>query len=124
MNDKEIIISGVHLDLTDSLKNIVHEKAEKLYNHDTRIIRLRVELEYNLNKRGGKQQEYIAKGHLETSGPPMVVTVESDNLYKSIDQMVDKLNRMVRRKHRLYRVKRKNKHSVDIPAELPKVEIA
>lgn len=122
MNTKEVIISGVHLDLTDSLKNIVHEKAEKLFTHEERIIRLRVELETNGHK--GNQEEFIAKGHIEINGPPMVVSDKSDDLYKSIDGMVHKLDRKLRRRSRLYKVKRKLKHDVDIPAELPKVEVA
>ncbi|MEO0796618.1 MAG: ribosome-associated translation inhibitor RaiA [Verrucomicrobiota bacterium] len=122
MNTKEVIISGVHLDLTDSIKNIVREKAEKLFNHEDRIIRLRVELETNSHK--GNQDEFIAKGHIEINGPPMVVSASSEDLYKSIDKMIHKLDRKLRRRSRLYKVKRKNTHGVEIPAELPKVEVA
>ena len=38
-----LIISGVHLDLTKALKNIVAEKVEKLFRHEQKIIRIRVE---------------------------------------------------------------------------------
>ncbi len=38
--DRDIIISGVNLDLTEALKQIVTEKAEKLYRRDERIIRI------------------------------------------------------------------------------------
>ena len=68
MNNKEVIISGLHIDLTEALKNLVNEKAEKLFQHQERIIRLRVELEYNLNKGHGKSEEFIAKGHIEIDG--------------------------------------------------------
>jgi len=122
MNTKEVIISGVHLDLTDALKRVVREKAEKLFNHEERIIRLRVELETNGHK--GNQDEFIAKGHIEINGPPMVVSAKSDDLYKSIDGMINKLDRKLRRRSRLFKVKRKHKHGVEIPAELPKVEVA
>jgi len=54
-------------------------------------------------------------------GPALNVTVESEDLYKSIDEMVEKLDRMLRRKSRLSRVKRKSTHEVEIPAALPKV---
>lgn len=122
MNTKEVIISGVHLDLTESLKRIVREKAEKLFIHEERIIRLRVELETNSHKSG--QDEFIAKGHIEINGPPMVVSDSSDDLYKSIDGMINKLDRKLRRRSRLEKVKRKNTHEVDIPADLPKVDVA
>lgn len=124
MENNEIIIAGVHFDLSSRVKATVSEKAARLFNHDTRIIRLRVELEHDVHKRKGKEKEYIAKGHIEINGPDMVVAVASDSIYKSIDQMVDKLDRMLRRRHRLERVKRKNTHAIEIPVDLPKVEVA
>lgn len=124
MNNHEIIISGVHLDLTESLKRMVNEKAQRLFNHEDRIIRLRVELENMVNKGDGKRQEFIAKGHIEIHGPPMVVSAASDDLYKSIDQMVNKLDRKLRRRSRLHKVKRKQTHAIEFPANLPKVEVA
>ena len=124
MNNHEIIISGVHMDLTDSIKYMVETKAEKLFQHEERIIRLRMELESMVNKGQGKQEEFIAKGHIEINGPPMVVSSASDDLYKSIDQTVSKLDRKLRRRSRLKKVKRKNTHPVELPAQLPKVEVA
>jgi putative sigma-54 modulation protein len=38
--------------------------------------------------------------------------------------MVNKLDRMLRRKHRLNKVKRKDTHNVEIPADIPKVASA
>jgi ribosome-associated translation inhibitor RaiA len=37
----------------------------------------------------------------------MVVSVESDDMYKSIDELIVKLARKIRRRHRLERIKRK-----------------
>jgi putative sigma-54 modulation protein len=122
MPNPDVIITGRHIELTDALKNIVHEKSEKLFNHDDKIIRLRVELEYNQNVTNLK--EFIAKGHIEMRGPGLNVSAETEDLYKSIDDMVNKLDRMLRRKHRLIKVKRKDTHNVEIPADLPKVASA
>ncbi len=120
MNTSDVIISGLHIELTDSLKAIVIEKAEKLFNHENKIQRLRMELEYNQNVTHKK--EFIAKGHIEMRrGPSLNVNSEGEDLYKSIDESINKLDRMLRRKSRLSRVKRKDTHSVDFPAELPKV---
>jgi putative sigma-54 modulation protein len=119
MHNNDVIITGRHIELTDSLKNIVQEKAVKLFNHDDKIIRLRVELEYNQNVTNLK--EFIAKGHIEMRGPGLNVTSETEDLYKSIDEMVNKLDRMLRRKHRLSKVKRKDTHGIEFPADLPKV---
>lgn len=118
-NTERLIISGVHMELTDALKSMVAEKVEKLFKHEDQIIRVRVELEYQANK--SKKEQFIAKGHVEVNGPDMVVAEASDDLYKSIDQMVLKLDRMRRQRARLSRVKRKQPKDVDIPADLPKV---
>ena len=124
MNSKEVIISGLHMDLTDAIKAIVEEKTEKLFAHEARIQRIRVELEYNGNKGKGKKEEFIAKGHIEINGPSMIVSEATEDLYKSIDLMVDKLDRKLRRRSRLMRVKRNHPHDIEIPAQLPKIEVA
>jgi putative sigma-54 modulation protein len=118
MSNHEVILSGVHLDLTEAIKQTVHEKAEKLFKHEERIIRLRVELEYNQNKT--HEDEFLAKGHIEINGPALVVTESGTDLYKSIDQMIEKLDRKLRRRARKYRVKRKQTHDVELPASIPK----
>lgn len=117
-----LIISGVHLDLTPALKSAVQEKVEKLFNHESHIIRIRVELEYNANN--SKQNEFTAKGHIEIKGPPMIISASTDDLYKSIDEMVHGLDRMLRRRSRLRTVKRKNIHEIDLTAEIPKASSA
>lgn len=118
-NEHDLIVSGVHLELTDALKAKVEEKMEKLFAHEGQIIRIRVELEYSAHQHT-KQNEFIAKGHIEIHGPPMVASVASNDLYESIDQLTIKLDRMLRRRSRLKRVKRKHPHDVEIPAEIPK----
>jgi putative sigma-54 modulation protein len=93
MEDKDIIISGVHLELSDALKSIIHEKAEKLFRHDEHIIRLRVELEHAHAK--DPQEAFIAKGHVEIHGPDIIASAASDDLYKSIDLLIQKLDRQI-----------------------------
>ncbi|MDR1595845.1 MAG: ribosome-associated translation inhibitor RaiA [Puniceicoccales bacterium] len=93
MKDQEIIISGVHIDLTDSLKDIVSEKVRKLFNHDRKIIRVRVTLEMSKNK--AHQDEFIAHGHIDIGGPDIEAKAATEDLYKSIDAMVNKLNRQL-----------------------------
>ena len=116
----DLIISGIHLDLTDALKETVAQKMERLFKHEARIHRLRIELEHT----GSKDHlgEFIAKGHIIMSGPELIVRVASEDLYKSIDLLVDKLDRKLRRRSRLIKVKRHHPHEIEIPgAELPKM---
>lgn len=119
MKEQAIIISGLNITLTEAMKNMVHEKATKLFEHDEHIVRMRVELEYAPHQKS-HEGEYLAKGHLEVRGNDHIVKVASDDTYKSIDLMVHKLDRMLRRRSRLTRVKRKTIQEVDIPATIPK----
>lgn len=121
-NTHDLIITGIHMDLTESLKQLVREKVEKLFRHEERIIRVKVELEYEAGK-GGSEHLFIAKGHVVMNGPLLNVSVDDRDCHKAIDLLVGKLDRMLRRKSRLKKVKRKDTHAVDIPADLPKVAI-
>ena len=105
MNESAIIITGVHLTLTDAIKNVVTEKVSKLFKHEPSIVRIRVELIQDASRKD--HGEFIAKGHLQIHGPDLVVATYSENLYKSIDILVDKLQRKIRRRSRLLKVKRK-----------------
>lgn len=113
-----MIISGNNLELTDSLKRMIREKMQKLFEHETRIQRLRVEVEYNPNST--RQNEFCAKGHIEMRRRPLIARVDSDDMYKSIDLLELKLDRMLRRRSRLRVAKRKQPRPVDLPAMIPK----
>ncbi len=121
-NSPELIVSGIHLDLTPSLKNFVREKAERLFRHEERIVRLRVELEYDPKQ--GVSNRFKAKGHIQIRGPDMDAVVEADECHKAISLLLDKLNRMLRRRARYFKVKRKETHPVEFDVALPKVATA
>jgi len=118
-NSENIIISGINLELTDAIKDHVRTKLSKVLKHNERIIRINVELEYRPSKK--HINEFVAKARVEVRGSDIVVSIESDDLYKSIDALNEKLTRQVRRRHRLEKEKRNHPHVVDIPAELPKI---
>lgn len=123
MNQHEIIISGVHMELTDSIKEAIHHKFEKLFRHEERIIRIRVEVMHDKNARSlGKP--FVAKAHIEINGPDIIISDAADDLYKALDELTEKLDRKLRRRARLDRVKRKDTHSIDLPSDLPKIAYA
>ncbi len=117
-NNHEVIVSGIHLELTPSLKTFVQEKAERLFRHEERIVRIRVELECDRNPAVGMQ--FTAKGHIQITGPDMNASVQADECHKAIAMLIDKLDRMLQRRHQLHRVKRNHPHAVEIEAEIPK----
>lgn len=117
-NNHELIVSGIHLDLTPSLKAFVQEKAERLFRHEERIVRVRVELECDRSASTGVQ--FKAKGHIQIHGPDMNVSVQARECHQAVTLLVDKLDRMLQRRHQLHRVKRNHPHAVELDAPLPK----
>jgi putative sigma-54 modulation protein len=116
-NQREIIVSGIHLELTPSLKTFVREKADRLFRHEEHIVRLRVELECDSNEAVGSR--FKAKGHIIILGPDMNAQVRSDECHKAIALLIDKLDRMLRRRSRLHKVKRKHTHPVEFDVAIP-----
>jgi putative sigma-54 modulation protein len=115
-NQHELIVSGIHLELTPSLKTFVQEKTERLFRHEERIVRVRVELECDPKETVGAR--FKAKGHIAIHGPDMNATVASDECHKAVALLVDNLDRMLRRRSRLMKVKRHLTHVPDQDAEV------
>jgi putative sigma-54 modulation protein len=117
-NNRDLIVSGIHLDLTPSLKVFVQEKTERLFRHEERILRLRVELECDPSIRFAAR--FKAKGHVIINGPELTATVESDECHKAVALLTDKLDRMLSRRAQLWRVKRNHPHPIELGSPLPK----
>jgi putative sigma-54 modulation protein len=116
-NQNELIVSGIHLDLTQALKDYVREKTDRLFRHEEKIVRLRVELECDPKE---IVTRFKAKGHIAIHGPDLNAVVESDDCYKALCLLVDKLDRMIRRRSRYFKVRRKLTHPTELGAALPK----
>jgi putative sigma-54 modulation protein len=114
----DLIVSGIHLELTPSLKTFVQEKAERLLRHEERIIRLRFELEFDAKQAVGAR--FKAKGHVMINGPDLNASVEAEECHKAVALLVDKLDRMLGRRARMFRARRHDLHALDIGAEFPK----
>ena len=109
-----LILSGLHLSLTDAHKEIVSSKMEKIFKHEEKIIRARIELERSA-KSSSHENEFVAKGHLELKGATITISSASDNIFKSIDDLVEKLDRGLRRRSRLKKVKRRQSTLQELP---------
>jgi putative sigma-54 modulation protein len=107
----ELIVSGIHFELTPSLKTYVGEKADRLFRHEERIVRMRVELECDPKEAVGTR--FKAKGHIVINGPELNAVVESDECHKAVSLLVDKLDRMLRRRARWQKVKRRRAPAPD-----------
>lgn len=109
LNDK-IIVRGIHLELTAALRAAVVEKSTRLLRHNDHIVRVRVDLEHDHTT--GDRAAFLAKGHIEIAGPDLIASVASDDAYKSLDLLVDKLDRMLRERSR-HRADRRNNGAAD-----------
>ncbi|MBA4135931.1 MAG: ribosomal subunit interface protein [Opitutus sp.] len=96
MNDK-IHVQGIHLTLTAALKQAMHEKAERLLRHNSQIMRVRMDLEHHDTKE--PEQRFTAKAQVEIDGPDLIASATSEDAYKSVDLLVDKLDKLLREKH-------------------------
>ncbi|MDB6128685.1 MAG: sigma 54 modulation protein/ribosomal protein [Verrucomicrobia bacterium] len=118
-NNNELIVSGIHLELTPSLKNFVREKAQRLFRHEERIVRIRVELE--CDSKQDVDTRFKAKGHIQIHGPDINAIVEADECHKALSLLVDKLDRMLAKRHHLQKEKRNHPRAVEfLGVDLPK----
>ena len=118
--DPRIIVRAVHFNLSEALQGAAREKAVRLLRHEERIIRIRLDLEHDQTR--NPRHAFIAKGHIEIRGPDLIASVDSDEPQKSLDELIDKLDGMLRRRASAAKTKRHHPHGVEIPAKLPKVE--
>ena len=91
----QLIISGHQIDVTDSLKNYVASKIERLERHCSDISKVQVTLCV-------EKLRQIAEATIHIRGGDVVANAESEDLYAAIDLLTDKLDRQL--------IKHKEKH--------------
>lgn len=91
----KLILRGIHIGLTDAMKASIEAKAERLFRHEPRILRVRIDVERDLR---GRTRVFTAKGHIEIAGPDLRASVTTENAYHSLDLLIDKLDRMLRKR--------------------------
>lgn len=90
-----LILKGVHLWLTTAMKHAITQKAERLFRHEPRILRIRIDVACDRSRSG---RWFTAKGRLEMAGPDLTASVTCDDGYTSINLLIGKLDRMLRRR--------------------------
>jgi putative sigma-54 modulation protein len=82
----QVSLSGHHVELTDSLRNYVNEKIERLDRHFDQALDIHVVLTV-------EKLRHKAEATMHVSGANMHAECEQDDMYAAIDGMVDKLDR-------------------------------
>lgn len=84
----QVNISGQHLEVTDTLRNYVNEKFERLARHFDRITNVQVIMQVE------KLKQKI-EATLHVAGGEVVANAEHDDMYAAIDLLADKLDRQL-----------------------------
>ncbi|MFT6909909.1 MAG: putative sigma-54 modulation protein [Oleiphilaceae bacterium] len=84
----QLNITGHHVDLTDSLKEYVGTKLQKLERHIDSISNVQVTLSV-------LKQRQIAESTIHVSGADIHGTAEHEDMYAAIDLLIDKLDRQI-----------------------------
>lgn len=91
----DILITGIHLDTTEAIKNYVEEKVGKIGKYLENISTVKVNLEVLKTKSEGEIHK--AKAIIHAAGHDIIIDSEDKNLYAAIDILADKLERQVRK---------------------------
>jgi putative sigma-54 modulation protein len=91
----KLILRGIHLNLNEATKKSIEAKVERLFRHEPRILRLRIDVE---RAHAGGTWMFAARGHIEISGPDLRASVTTEDAHKSVNLLIDKLDRMIRRR--------------------------
>ena len=84
----QLNITGHQVDLTDSLKNYINSKFEKLQRHVDTIGNGQVTLSI-------QKQRQIAEASIRVNGSELHANAEHDDMYAALDLLVDKLDRQL-----------------------------
>lgn len=93
-DSERLILRGIHLPLTPAMKEIFTRKASRLMRHEPSLLRVRVDVSMDQSR----PPLFSARGLMELAGPDMAATVTTENAYKSVDLLIDKLDRMLRKR--------------------------
>jgi Ribosome-associated protein Y (PSrp-1) len=93
--ESKLLLRGIHFELNDATRALIETKAERLFRHESDILRLRVDVEREIRGRTGW---FTAKARLELAGPDLTASVRTDSALTSVTLLIDKLDRMLRKR--------------------------
>ena len=85
----QIQINGHNFEVTEALSNLVTNKLKKIEKHQNNIMRIHITFEVN-------KLVHSAKATLSLPGNNINAEGKSENMYKAIDLLIDKIDRQLR----------------------------
>lgn len=95
----QVILTGHHIEITESLRNYVESKCEKMERHFDHVTQVHVVLEV-------VKLRQKAEANVHLAGADLHAEAENEDMYAAIDALVDKLDRQILR----HKEKLKNHH--------------
>jgi putative sigma-54 modulation protein len=121
-SDAKITMQGIHFELTEAMRSSILEKFSVLLRHNERIIRVNVRVQSD--QQLGNQHHYTATGEIEIGGPNLVARVGGMDAYALFDELVEKLDRLLRDRQGHRKDKRNHPQIVELDAPMPKTGAA
>lgn len=118
-HDAKIIMQGIHVQLTDAMQSMIREKFGRLFRQANEIIRINVRLHQDQTM--GTEHHYTVTAQIEIRGPDIVATADGKDPYALVDDLVEKLDNLLERRHGKRKDKRNHPHGVELDAVLPKI---
>ncbi len=118
--DSKLVVQGIHFELTEALREAIREKFALLLRHNDFIVRINVRLAQEQVL--GKKPLFRATAQIEIGGPDLVASADGKDAYGVIEAVVDKLDRLLERRHGLRKGRRNHPHDIELDAPIPKVE--
>jgi putative sigma-54 modulation protein len=84
----QLNLTGLHIEITDSLRDYVNSKFEKLTRHFDHMTNVHVILSVEKDRQK-------AEATVHASGADLFASDEGDNMYTAIDNLVSKLDRQI-----------------------------
>ena len=92
----QLNISGHHLDITPALKLHTNQKLSKIKHHFDQVMNINMILEV-------QKDVQTAEATIHVSGADLFAKAESDDMYASIDKLINKLDsQILRHKEKLH----------------------
>lgn len=86
----QLNLTGHHLDITDSMRDYVNEKIQKLERHFDKVTNTHVILTT-------ESQNFKAEATVNMSGNNIYAECIEEDMYAAIDGLIDKLDRQVKK---------------------------
>lgn len=86
----QVSISGHHVDLTDSMQSYIQTKMARIERHFDQVVDIHVVLSVEKQRQKAEATAHVAGNNIHAES-------ENEDMYVAIDQVIDKLDRQVKK---------------------------